>query len=559
MVTAKKCLLVLVPLALLCATASYVLLYISPETLSPIVVHNLPSSITNKIWPAQDPHRPPSLGGPGAAVAAGPEPTPTPAPLDLPDLPDLRALCARTSWDANLAIHCHSRCGPHQDAICGGLNNARDRLQTCLRLAVDAGATTVVIPALAPRSEKTLAMVNPAAVPGAEDEAVELCADAWFATAALRDALATHCPQTRVQVACRAGSGEDGDADVAARLGAGRVLEVPWRPIGGAKYDARVGHSFRETVQALLRDSSSSSNDNATHQIQTGDGDGGETRPTTSTTLIEVGDTYMAWDYRRSAEQTRLFKDLFQTVSFSPRLLALGRRLLALSAPSLSLSPRPQESGTPPPSYVGVHLRGEDDWPAEWGSLEDQARLYGGALEHLRRRDEGRGVPPARTLYVSCGNRSAIQYFRERVGPLGYDVFDKWSLLEAPVSEKGEKTTDSFAPSTSSSSSSPRYDGNNNHRKEHDDEEARASLLATIEALSFDEKAVVEYEPLVRGRYFLGISYSSMSSVVATARTLGEPGDFFDDYITNGGGEAEKGIKEVRGNEHTGLIYVNIE
>lgn len=472
----QKFLLVVPLLVVSCLLVSYTSLYASPETLYPV--------IANKIWPTSK-NQPP------------PQAEPVVKEQQTLHLPELRALCARTRWNPDLAVHCHSRCGPNQTSFCGGINNARDRLQTCLRLAVDAGATTIVIPSLAARSEKRLATINPAAVAGAEDEILELCADAWFAVDRLQETLGENCPQMRVRMVC-------GSMNVtAARLvGASRALEVPWRSSGEIKYDARAGHTFREAVEKLLSANAAQYSASAS-----------------TMTLVEVGDTYTAWDYRRSDEQTTVFKNLFQTVDFSPELRALGRRTIA------------QHRQFREEPYIGVHLRGENDWPAAWGSLEAQTRLYVGDIETLRLRDEARGSAPVRNVYVSCGNRTSIQYFRSSIEPLGYAVFDKWSLLEGAGDWPGG--------------------------------------LETVEALSFDEKAIVEYEPLVSSRYFLGISYSSMSFVVATARTLREPGDFMDVWVVGaasgsggeagGRGEEEKGITEVRGNEHTRLIYVNIE
>lgn len=508
----KARLLLLVPLLTLsCLLASYTLLYgASPGTL----YKYKPLNVASKIWP--------SLSQAGQVADHDHD-----EPLDLPHL---RALCAATPWDPALALHCHSHCGPARASFCGGLNNARDRLQTCLRMAVDAGAATLVLPSLAARSETRLATLDPAADAEDDDEVRELCADAWFDVGRLRDALAGHCPQIQLKMVC--GGGDSNSDGSAARLvGASRALEVPWRPLGGTKYDARPGHTFRDVVEKLLLLPPPSNNNVTT-----------TTPPLTSaassssvTTLVTFGDTYIAWDYKLGGEHTTLFKDLFQSLTFSPRLRALGRRLVA----RLDTSP-----------YIGVHLRGEDDWPAAWGSLEVQTRLYLDDIETLRLRDEARHDRAVRTIYVSCGDRAAVAYFRARAEPLGYVVWDKWSLLEGEEDE-GDKGASA-----------------DTELKQKPDDSDRLQLRATIEALSFDEKAAVEYEPLVRSRYFLGISYSSMSCVVATARTVAEPGDFMDVYVFGGGageekeeaagGEEKPNIHEVRGNQDTRLIYVGI-
>lgn len=62
--------------------------------------------------------------------------------------PSLRHVCDTTDWTEGLWLHCHNRAGPSKTSIKGGLSNARNRIQTCLRLAISAGAGVIVIPPL---------------------------------------------------------------------------------------------------------------------------------------------------------------------------------------------------------------------------------------------------------------------------------------------------------------------------------------------------------------------------------------------------------------------------
>jgi hypothetical protein len=66
------------------------------------------------------------------------------------DAKALRALCDQTQWRDGLWLRCHSTCGANQTSMCGGLNNARNRIQTCLRYAIDAGMG-VILPSIARR------------------------------------------------------------------------------------------------------------------------------------------------------------------------------------------------------------------------------------------------------------------------------------------------------------------------------------------------------------------------------------------------------------------------
>lgn len=198
-----------------------------------------------------------------------------------------------------------------------------------------------------------------------------------------------------------------------------------------------------------------------------------------------------------------IFKDLFRAVDYNPDLLALGRRIT-------------ESTLLRGAAYVGVHLRAEADWPASWGSLEEQTEAYTAELQRLRAR-EGPGL---RAVYLSCGNRSAIEHFRAAATPLGFAVLDKWTVFEADWPEG----------------------------------------LRTVEALSFDEKAIVEFVPLTQAKYFLGVSLSSMSVAVAQKRTLDEEGDFFEKYINSvGAGEAETSGRTLamRGNENTRILTIS--
>jgi len=71
---------------------------------------------------------------------------------------ELRQLCDATTWTPGLYIQCHSYVHTKVEgtvAIHGGLNNVRNRIQSCLRVAIDAGAG-VILPQVATRSQTAL-------------------------------------------------------------------------------------------------------------------------------------------------------------------------------------------------------------------------------------------------------------------------------------------------------------------------------------------------------------------------------------------------------------------
>lgn len=221
------------------------------------------------------------------------------------------------------------------------------------------------------------------------------------------------------------------------------------------------------------------------------------------------GDPFLSWNYTAAAE-TNVKKDLFRTLKYNNGLSKLGYEVSKVL--------RLRSNGT----VVGIHLRGEDDWPGGFGTLDTQIDLYTQALLDLRNSTvDSNGAPTIRDLYVSCGNPVAIQQFQARIEPLGYTVHDKMGLLS--------DNTD---------------------------------ILGEIEALRFDGRAVTEYESLVSADYFIGIMTSSLSAVVAYARTVEEGDDYFDKYIhpgTTRGEFVERVFPDspsMRGNERTKLMVL---
>jgi len=152
-------------------------------------------------------------------------------------------------------------------------------------------------------------------------------------------------------------------------------------------------------------------------------------------------------------------------------------------------------------------------------------KLYVEELEKIERKNEG----DMRTLYVSCGNQTRLEELRQKVEPLGYKMWDKWSLLAND-------------PKT----------------------------LAVVDALMFDEKGAVEFELLLRSKFFMGPFMSSMSQLIAYARSVNDDEGFFEEKIFPGStkdtGENGAGMRRtypvspaMKGDDKTKLMIVNGE
>lgn len=188
----------------------------------------------------------------------------------------------------------------------------------------------------------------------------------------------------------------------------------------------------------------------------------------TQTLKVEFGDSFMGWNYTSTSEFA-LKKEIFQILHFAPDLLSLGQKVQTAAK---------RASGGK--DIVGIHFRGEGDWPSSVCNASAQIDFYSRELEKWNKFRYWKWK--LQDVYLSCGDAGRVEMFRDAVKPLGFRVHDKHSLLN---------TTD---PDT----------------------------LREIEELNFDQKAVVEYVNLKGAERFLGLLPSTLSYIIAYERTLNE-------------------------------------
>lgn len=189
-------------------------------------------------------------------------------------------------------------------------------------------------------------------------------------------------------------------------------------------------------------------------------------------TVIEYGDPFLGWDYRASGELNTVRRELHLAIRFQAPLLALGEEIRRSE----------QLHGG---AYIGVHLRGESDWPASWGNADQQMTMYSAEMARIRAVEEAEAEAeasasgsgddgPVSAVYVSSGSQEAIQAFRELLEPDGYVVHDKWTILEA-LDETGE--------------------------------------LSLLDVIDFDSKGIVDYAVLAGAKHFMGVSIPHIFSL----------------------------------------------
>lgn len=374
---------------------------------------------------------------------------------------DLQTLCSKTAWTEGLWIHCHSFGGPQEESILGGLNNARNRIQTCLRLAIDSGAG-LILGTVTTRDEANLVNTNHKPV----------CPDFFWDIEGLERELQNECPQLQLR-------------SCGNTTGITRKLKAPRRVYTEASHTK---DTFRQLTQKVLVE----------NKIRK------KKITPLNPVIIEYGDSYLAWNYTAAHERATISKQLFKTLTYNRDILNLAKQV---SSALETLAP-----------FVAIHFRSESDWPAVFGSASQQMAVYTAELEQLRNTSS----IPVKTVYISSGDSAAIQRFREHLTPLGFAVHDKFTLLSQ-----------------------------------------QPDVAAEIEQLPFDQKAIVEYEALVSADYFFGILTSSLSALVAYARTAGEEEDYFATYVhpgTSRGGGIERhfpGSPCMRGNLRTRLFVLD--
>ncbi|KAL1896760.1 hypothetical protein Sste5346_004393 [Sporothrix stenoceras] len=139
-------------------------------------------------------------------------------------------------------------------------------------------------------------------------------------------------------------------------------------------------------------------------------------------------------------------------------------------------------------AFSGVHLRTENDALSFWPTFETQTS------EFIRTLLEKKLL----LVYLATGNATEAAKFRDRAQEQGMQVFTKDELLQ------------------------------------------NQPALQQLQALTWDQQALVDYIVLLRGDFFLGVSPSSFSMTIAAKRhlTAGNDGMYTRPWLVNGQGDA---------------------
>jgi hypothetical protein len=306
---------------------------------------------------------------------------------------------------------------------------------------------------------------------GPHDSSGEVCVGEFWNSRQLADNLKEQCPQLEIRF-CGNVTG------LGPKIGSNGT-----RHYNDASYTYG---TFKKLVEKDL----------ATHNI---------TNISTSNPIrVDFWDSMFSWNYTASLEAETIRKELFKILPYNADILRLGAEIFSLI-----------DRYAP---FVGIHLRGERDWPGSYGSASQQMEHYMEDLERVRNTT----TKDITNIYISCGDQKAIEGFRQKLEPLNYTVHDKWTLLA-----------------------------------DHPD------LHAKMENLTFDQKGIAEYTTLTSADYFFGVGQSSMSLLIAFARTIDEESEYFTKYIYPNSMRRPPyyrdytGSPAMKGNEKTRLLMVS--
>ncbi|KAJ9129706.1 GDP-fucose protein O-fucosyltransferase [Coniochaeta hoffmannii] len=355
------------------------------------------------------------------------------------DLSDLEApfigwplarVCNETEWEDGLVFVC--------DNNSGGIGNIRGYILTCLRYAIEAGATGLVMPQIRTRSDKNLADIM--------QEYRDF--DYFFDADHFRTGLTTNCPRITIY-------------DNTWAIPNFKEPHQPERITPRSEFGLRGGCDQRDLNRHT---------DLFGPRFRQWLSDKAKQFDLPPTSLSHPRVVRMNWGvqleypvYRDGPEVVATFGGLLR---FRKDILELGKRTVEAMRDFASTA-----GGTIPAGrFVGFHLRTESDALAAWPSFENQTTAY---LSEAA----ARGFKAA---YLATGNGTEAAKFVERAR----------SEHDIAVTTKQELL--------------------NGYGED----------LSAIQALTWDQQALIDFIVLLAGDFFLGVNPSSFSMNVALKRHL---------------------------------------
>ncbi|CAK7225861.1 hypothetical protein SCUCBS95973_006005 [Sporothrix curviconia] len=315
--------------------------------------------------------------------------------LSQPDAPfiswPLARLCRETRWTPGIVFACNNNSG--------GIGNIRNFVLTCVRYAIAAGATGLVLPQIETRSEHDLAHLFGGRKPFAH----------FFDTAHFRASLQEACPFLRVYDSIEA---------------IPHLIEPRAEPLHPKALGLRGGcderdlnrHTdrFRDEFDAMVTQSAAEFALPAVAELH----------PRLLQPIWGV-----QWEWPVAKDGPALTNTFGGLLRFQRDILELGQEMAAAmmrktTAESESKQERKPKHEPKPKLFAGVHLRTESDALPFWPPFATQTREF---LRSLT-------LKKLLAVYLATGNATEASRFRERAEEQGVRVWTKDDLVrDQPV------------------------------------------------------------------------------------------------------------------------------
>lgn len=308
----------------------------------------------------------------------------------------LRRVCAETTYVPGLAFVC--------DSNSGGPGNIRNYILTCVRYAIDAGATSLVLPTIRARSPDDPANLFRERRPFSY----------MFDERHFRTSMAEACPRLALYDTVEDIPGARAKAQREGRAVDQIVERVTPKHFGGSRAgcDQRDPHRYASQFGTAFR-----------AFLHTSATERGWAPANPRLIRLSWG---VLWDWpvlRDGPEFAATFGGLLR---IRPDVLDLADVVVGAMR-TLATATRGTETAAGR-AFLGVHLRTEADALAQWPSYENQTRGY--LREAASQGYQGRAA------YLASGNETEARKFgREAMASLQLDVRSKYDLLEGHEEE----------------------------------------------------------------------------------------------------------------------------
>ncbi|KAI1824556.1 hypothetical protein F4861DRAFT_505426 [Xylaria intraflava] len=279
--------------------------------------------------------------------------------LSQPDAPfvgwPLKRVCDEATWVSGLVYIC--------DNNSGGIGNIRNYIQTCLRYALEAGATGLVIPRIRKRSEKDLADLFTSYLPFSY----------MFDEQHFRDAFNTNCPQITIY---------DTITDIPGVGDPPKIDSITPKDFGNRE-GCDAGDQNRHTDRFGLTFRNWLNNEKHGHA------------PSKENPRLIRFNWGVLWDwqiYRDGPELTATFGSILK---LNEKFLRLGKKTLE------KMREFSRADGAKDGAFLGIHLRTESDALGFWPSYDTQSEAY---LKQAKKRGY-------QTAYLATGNLTEADKF----------------------------------------------------------------------------------------------------------------------------------------------------